>query len=281
MLTLGFIILFLMIFFGYFGLVMFLLINAAIVRKRERPKLANRLGLLAGIGLLGFQLLQIVASYREIPRFIVEGARLIDLIALYFFGQFTIFLTSSLLYNLNCCKLDKKYIVVCGAGLKNGRTVTPLLRRRIIAALEFARRQEKLTGLMPMVIMSGGQGDDEQLSEAFAMKEAALNDGFPEDFLLLEECSTTTFGNLKCCDGIIRQREGKSVPVAFATNDYHLFRTGLSSRKLKMKAEGIPARTAPYFLPTAFLREFIAYLMSTKWVHVVLLTLMLIAYIYR
>lgn len=264
---------------GYFGLITFLLVNAAIVRKRERVSLANRLSLFAGLGLLLLQVLQVVAQFRGMPFIITMGAALSNGILLYFFLQFACYLASSILYNLNRPKLNKKYVVICGAGLMGGRKVTPLLHSRIMAGLDFANLQKRATGKMPMVIMSGGQGDDEEVSEAFAMKEDAIAAGFPEEFLLMEDQSTTTFENLKFSRTMIEERDGLGMPIAFSTNNYHLLRTGMFSKKVGLNAEGLGAKTAKYYLPNAFLREFAAYLVMTKWWHIVFLSLLFILYL--
>lgn len=47
------------------------------------------------------------------------------------------------------------------------------------------------------VVVSGGQGMDEEVSEAFAMKEYLTNKGISEDRIIMEDKSTNTLENIK------------------------------------------------------------------------------------
>ena len=68
----------------------------------------------------------------------------------------------------------------------------------------------------------------------------------------------------------------------FVTNDYHVFRTSTYARKLNMKGDGLGCRTAGYYIPSAFIREYVALCVKMKWLflafYVLLLALILIAY---
>jgi len=264
---------------GYFGLVAFLLANFAIVRKRESRSFANRLTLLLGLGILFLQILQGISHIRGVPVILGSLVEVANGVVGYFFLQFAFYLTASILYNLNPVRTFKKYVVICGAGLMDGRKVTPLLHNRIKAGTDFANSQALLTGKYPTVIMSGGKGSDERVSEAFAMREDAIQSGFPEQHILMENESTTTYENLKYCKALIQERENKLVPIAFSTNNFHLFRTALFAKNLGLDAEGIGAKTARYYLPNAFLREFFAYLVMTKWWHLSILLTLFIYYL--
>lgn len=96
-----------------------------------------------------------------------------------------------------------------GGGLKNGK-VTPLLAARVDAALKFAWKQSKTGRKPPLLIMSGGQGEDEPLSEAEAMKEYAMEQGYDESRILLEDQSGNTAENMKFSREIMEEHsEGK------------------------------------------------------------------------
>ena len=51
----------------------------------------------------------------------------------------------------------------------------------------------------------------------------------------------------------------------FVTNDYHVFRTGIFARKLGLDACGVGCRTAMYYWPSAFIREYVAVMVKYKW----------------
>jgi hypothetical protein len=101
----------------------------------------------------------------------------IAIFLIYYFFSFMTILTSSLLFNHLKPKFNQDYLIVLGAGLINGETVTPLLAGRIDAALTFAKEQLARTGKQPLLIMSGGKGQDEKLPEAVAMENYALSQG--------------------------------------------------------------------------------------------------------
>lgn len=50
----------------------------------------------------------------------------------------------------------------------------------------------------------------------------------------------------------------------FSTNNYHVLRGSLYAQRVKLKAQGVGAPTALYFLPTALIREYIALLLHRK-----------------
>ena len=151
-----------------------------------------------------------------------------------------------------------------GGGLKNGK-VTPLLAARVDAALKFAWKQSKTGRKPPLLIMSGGHGEDEPLSEAEAMKEYAMEQGYDESRILLEDQSGNTAENMKFSREIMEEHsEGKPYRCVDATSSYHLLRAGIYARRAGMLMGGIGGKTAFYYLPNAVLREYIAYLVMHK-----------------
>lgn len=269
--------------FGFAGLLFFLFLNARLVWKRERRSLANMLTLILGLSLLTFELFKHLTDLDQL-HWLVQGlATAADGLLAYYFFLFINFLTASILYNLHRPAFNQDYIVTLGAGLIKGRKVSPLLSRRIQAAMAFAQKQEGLTGKYPTLIVSGGQGPDEQVSEAFAMAEAAIQMGCPPERVLLEEQSTTTFENFTCTKALLQtlSPEGRSPDtgrprIAFATNNYHLLRAGIFAKKAGLAATGIGAKTAGYYLPNGFLREFAAHTLMGKKVHYLLSALILL-----
>ena len=70
-------------------------------------------------------------------------------------------------------------IIVLGSGLVNG-TVPTLLAHRLDAALE-AWHDERALGHDPLVVPSGGQGDDEPMAEGVAMTAYLVAHGIPPE----------------------------------------------------------------------------------------------------
>lgn len=253
------------LFFGLYVLIALLLVNARQMHNRERRTLANRLTLLAGLGLLLFAVLSWAVSFFSPPIWVrALWGGLLAVVTFYFFHIF-VFLVSVLLCNLMRPAKRQDYVIVLGARLVEGKP-SPLLARRVDAAIRFYHKQAKRR-TPPKLIMSGGQGSDEAVTEATAMAQYALEQGIPEQDILLEPEARNTYQNMEYAKKLIeadreKQQANTAVPcrVAFATSNYHLLRSGMLARKLGLKARGLGARTALYYLPTALLREYIAYL---------------------
>ncbi len=103
-----------------------------------------------------------------------------------------------------------------------------------------------------------------KLPEAVAMKEYAVAQGVPEGEILVETNSTTTYENMKFSKEIMDSLKPNGYKVIFSSNNYHIFRAGLYADQAQLKADGIGAPTAFYYLPNAFLREFVAILFMHK-----------------
>ncbi len=154
---------------------------------------------------------------------------------------------------------NKDYLIILGCGLRDDGTPTPLLRGRIDRALEFCERQKKETGKDLTFITSGGQGPNEPVSESAAMKRYLMEKGIPEDRIIEEDRSTDTAENMEFSKAIIWERD-PGAKVAFSTTNYHVFRSGLFARRVKMRAVGMGAKTKWYFWPNAAVREFVGLL---------------------
>lgn len=273
---------FLVLTFGIYALIVYLFLNARTVWKKESRTLGNMLTLLLAVTLVLLLLVQ---------RFLIKGPSIITsiysvifILLIYYFFSFLTILTSTLLSNYIKPKYNQDYLIILGAGLLNGETVTPLLAGRIDVGLTFAAEQLKVTGKKALLIMSGGQGDDEKLPEAVAMKNYALSRGVPAADIITEENSKTTRQNLQFSKTIMTERsQGTPYNSAFVSNDYHIFRAGLMARQAGLKSEGIGSRTAKYFVPNAFIREYIAIILMYKKRHIIfsiLLVLMVVGLMY-
>jgi uncharacterized SAM-binding protein YcdF (DUF218 family) len=259
--------------FGFTGLMLLLYWNAVIVIRKESRSLANLLTLILAI-LMTLWLIydHFIASI--LPDWASLLLSILTMTLFYFAFVFLNFLTVSVLYQFNHPRYKQDCIVVLGAGLIDGERVSPLLARRIDKAISFYHQQKKATGKAPKLIMSGGQGADEKVSEAVAMKQYALTQNIPESNILVETNSTTTLENMQFSKEIIRQNFGENANVIFSSNNYHIFRAGIFARWAGLKADGIGSKTALYYLPNAFLREFIAIVAMNKKRHFLIVGLL-------
>jgi uncharacterized SAM-binding protein YcdF (DUF218 family) len=145
---------------------------------------------------------------------------------------------------------------VLGAGLMGGRRVSPLLASRLERGRSVYESLDGTTG--PLLIVSGGKGSDERLSEAEAMSNYLVERGFPVDRILKEDQSRTTEENLLFSGALMRELRPEGYRCVVVTNDFHSYRAALIARDLGVPAQVAGSPTAAYFLPSATIREFIA-----------------------
>ncbi|MEQ6218770.1 YdcF family protein [Levilactobacillus brevis] len=253
-----------------FALQAFLLLwNAWIVWRRESHTVANMLTLFLGLAILLAPFLSRWLSL-NLPAPLATFINLFPgLVIMYILFWFYNYLTMLVLYQFNRPRYNQDFLIVLGAGLLNGNEVSPLLGQRIDRALKFYRKQVTKTGQAPMVIFSGGQGGDETVPEGQAMREYAIAHGLPADRALAEDQSKTTYENMVFSKQLIVATGQQRPRVTFVTNGYHTFRAGMIARKAGLKANGIGAHTAKFFLPNAILREYIAIFVGNKRWHAV------------
>jgi len=161
-------------------------------------------------------------------------------------------------------------VVVLGSGLIEG-AVPPLLADRLRAGRRvFAHAVA--SGRRPLLITSGGQGPDEPVAEAVAMRDFLIADGLDPASILVEDQSRNTQQNLDFSAEVLRARQ-ISGPVAVVTSDFHALRAALLMRAAGVRGYTVGARTAGYFWPTAVIREYAAVLRDHFWLNAVLVAL--------
>ena len=173
---------------------------------------------------------------------------------------------------------DRDFIIILGCGIQKDGKPTPLLRGRIDRALAFAEKQKAKTGKEPVFVTSGGKGPDEVISESSSMKQYLIERGVDPGRILEEDRSTDTFENMKFSKEKIFAVDpaGK---IAFSTTNYHVFRSGVFARRVKMRAVGMGAETRWYFWPNASVREFVGLLTEHRGKQALILGSMIAAYI--
>lgn len=163
---------------------------------------------------------------------------------------------------------DKDYILILGCQIRKDGTVTPLLKSRVDRALEFGKMQESHSGKMIKYVPSGGQGPDEVMAEADAMKNYLVSEGVPLDRIISENKSLNTYQNIQNSMKLIHEDfDGDDPKVAFSTTNYHVFRSGMIAASQGYRLEGIGSRTKSYFWINAFVREYIATLVEERKLH--------------
>ena len=263
--------------------IVFLLANTVVVVRNNGFSLTSMLPfLMAGFLILLIASPSIVNYFDPDTRHIVVFVLgLFTLEGLWFSFTFVALLFYSWVYRMLPRRRQYDYIIIHGAGL-DGPRPTPLLAGRIDKALELWNKQHQ----HGKFVVSGGQGADEVVSEAQAMRDYLLEKGVPADAILMEDKSTTTWENLKNSLAVIRADRATNdstddanddtatasndFTTAVVTSDFHVFRCAEYAHNLGIKADGIGSHTKGWYWPTAFIREFIAITKAHLWPYLVI-----------
>lgn len=243
-----------------------LISNGVVMLRREGRSLGNQLSLIVGVLVFALPITAVLLVI-FVGKVGFTIAAVIALVSTYASVTFLSFAVYSVVYGRIRHRTRPSAIVIHGAGLRPDGTVTPLLRGRIDRALALFRQEQMEWGRSPILVPSGGKGSDEIRSEASAMAEYIHDQGVADQSILLEDKSTSTRENIANSLRILADA-GVGGPILLVTSDYHVLRTASLARSMGADAQVTGARTARYFVPSAFLREFVAILIDHKWVSV-------------
>ncbi len=148
-------------------------------------------------------------------------------------------------------EIDSKYVLVLGAGV-DGETPSLSLQERLIAAKNHLERNPEA-----ICIVSGGQGNGENISEALCMFRWLTAHGIDESRVWMEDKATTTEENIRFSLALIAEKTGeKPETLAIVSSEYHLFRASLMAKAQNVQPQTIPAKTSKFYLRfNYYLRE--------------------------
>ena len=143
------------------------------------------------------------------------------------------------------------YMVVLGAGVR-GDVPSLSLRNRIDAAYDYLTDHPDVTA-----VLSGGQGEGENITEAQCMYDHLTAMGIDKDRLWMEDQATSTWENLNFSLHMIEEKTGQRPrELGVLSSEYHLFRASLFADACGVDFIGIPAKTTKLSLRVNyFMRE--------------------------
>lgn len=141
-------------------------------------------------------------------------------------------------------------IIVLGAKV-NGTQPSGALSQRINAAYRYLSDNPDT-----LCIATGGQGEDEGISEAECIRRGLSSLGIPDERIILEESATDTATNFTYSFELIPEN---AEDIGVVTNDFHILRALITARGLSgLNFYGISARSTPWGYVHYCLREFCA-----------------------
>jgi len=156
--------------------------------------------------------------------------------------------------------------IVLGAAVF-GKRPSPVLRERINQAISLYE-----DGYVNVVIFTGGQGRPGQLAESEVARRYALEQGLPEEAILIETDSTTTISNLANAQMLGTEHHLDSFLIVSTPS--HMRRAMAITDDLGMEAYSSPTRTIKwiswYTRSRAFWREVAAFALYLPYTLLVL-----------
>ena len=116
-------------------------------------------------------------------------------------------------------------VIVLGAAVR-GEVPSGALQDRLDTALGYFEKNPHV-----IIVVSGGQGPQEAITEALAMERYLVAHGVPQGQIWKEDRSTSTLENFMFSKAILDERFAEGYTACFITNEYHIFRAGRIARQ--------------------------------------------------
>ncbi len=152
----------------------------------------------------------------------------------------------------NAPEKEPKLVIVLGCQVR-GERPSRMLARRLDTAYEV---MERYPGAK--VVVSGGKGIDEAISEAECMKRYLVGKGADVSRIIMEDTSTTTFENISNSFAITDPM-GLGRDITIVTDGFHQYRAALIAKSVGAgEVTAVSANTEVRFIPTYWVREWLA-----------------------
>lgn len=255
--------------------------NIALLR-HNRPRVQNALGLLISVFIVGGGVFGFWLNGRNFSGSLMEY-RIHETVCNVYcavFAYFECVLAGAVICGIRAARhrapTGREAVIILGCWFREDGTLPPLIRGRVDRAIEYWRENREETGREAYFIPSGGQGMDEPIPEAEAMKAYLVGRGIPERLILTETESVSTYQNMLFSRRVL-EKHGLSRCCVFSTTNYHVFRSGMWAVKAGLDAEGIGSQTKWWFWPNAFMRECVG-LVANRWKQETVLLLCMIVF---
>ncbi|MBQ5969407.1 MAG: YdcF family protein [Clostridia bacterium] len=149
-------------------------------------------------------------------------------------------------------------VLVLGCGI-DGERVTGSLARRLDAAIAYHAQNPDA-----VIVVSGGQGAQESITEAEAAARYLTERGVPADKIIKEEQATSTVENFKYTAVPLNERFPDGYSLAVITSRFHVFRAVRIAKKQGLTVTHVGAPVVRYTVPMNDLREVVAVLNEVR-----------------
>jgi uncharacterized SAM-binding protein YcdF (DUF218 family) len=116
-------------------------------------------------------------------------------------------------------------IIVLGAGI-HGDVVSLPLKMRLDTAIEYHKNNPE-----SVIVVTGGQGFQETVTEAYAMEKYLISKGIEKDKIIKEENATSTNENMRFSKQILDKKFNNGYKACIVTNNFHIYRATCIAQK--------------------------------------------------
>jgi len=184
--------------------------------------------------------------------------KLLFIILAVFLGTFLVIEGFILYYAQKEPKKEPYVLIILGAR-HYGTVPSPSLKNRLDRGAAYLSSHPE-----SLVVVAGGLGRGEEMTEASAMKIYLLEMGIEEERIVLEERSYNTFENIQYSLEMLKVKhpglQVEDLLFGIVTNDFHIFRSVLTAKDFGLDTVGLPAKTPPSILLKSYLREYLSVL---------------------
>lgn len=148
---------------------------------------------------------------------------------------------------------NASYVIVFGAKAVDDKPGS-VFKSRLDKAVTYLKNNPETK-----VIVSGGQGFDENYPEGLVGKWYLMSQGIDENRIISEEASANTFENLKLSKQLMHD---PSAHVVMVSSEYHMFRIRMLANRLDFQASYLASKTPTNHYIWGKAREYVAILKS-------------------
>lgn len=197
---------------------------------------------------IAFVLIVLGLWMRKMPRWIQRFISITILIGMVFF--FTIVGIIMKHGHTDTVDFTEDCVLVLGCGIR-GETVLPTLESRLNHCLDYLKHNPTA-----LILVSGGRGHNEDITEAEAMKRYLTSKGVSENQIIKEEESRNTKENLIKSKIVLDDLfAGNEYTIALISSDYHIYRAEMVASDVGLNVNSYSAGVKWYLLPSAYSRE--------------------------
>lgn len=141
-------------------------------------------------------------------------------------------------------------VIVLGAGVKNGKpSIT--LQNRLDAAIDYYHRNSDIH-----IVVTGGIARQKDTTEAAVMEKYLLENGIPQDVIVVEDVSQSTQENYIFTKQILTEKGIKHDSIVFITNSFHIYRAKTYAHHCGFEnAHALSTKTDLFVFVPALIRE--------------------------